>query len=93
MRFLRKRLRMPSKKFAAMIGLSDEQYSRLENGAPLKATIDKLARLIYGTLEKLPREAQSGLAARMWNASMTIEERIVARSDAEQRWIVARAPA
>jgi DNA-binding transcriptional regulator YiaG len=35
LRFLRKRLRYASKMFAKLVGVSEEQYSRLENGATI----------------------------------------------------------
>lgn len=46
LRFLRKRIGKSSKDFAQLIGKTSEQYSRIENGAVLTASNDKLVRLM-----------------------------------------------
>lgn len=88
LRFLRKRLRYASKMFAKLVGLSDEQYSRLENGAKVTPTVERLVRLIYATLAKLPAAASEEVATTTWTASLNHEERIVATQDENERWVV-----
>ncbi len=88
LRFLRKRLRYASKVFAKLVGLSDEQYSRLENGAKVTPTVERLVRLIYATLAKLPAAASEEVAKTTWTASLNHEERIVATQDENEHWVV-----
>jgi transcriptional regulator with XRE-family HTH domain len=88
LRFLRKRLRYASKVFAKLVGVSEEQYSRLENGATITPTMERLVRLIYATLAKLPPEASEEVAKTSWSASLNGEECIVATQDENQRWVV-----
>ncbi len=64
-RFLRKRLRFASKAFAELVGLSSEQYSRVENGAAkLMPTVERVVRLLYATLAKLPLSESEEVAKR-----------------------------
>ena len=87
-RFLRKRLRFPSKKFAELIGLSSEQYSRVENGAKVTPTVERVVRLLYAALAELsPRESQE-VATTIWTAELNHEERIVACRDGADGWVV-----
>src|SRR6266851_1762965 len=88
LRFLRKRLRYASRMFAKLVGLSDEQYSRLENGAKVTPTVERLVRLIYATLAKLPAAASEEVAKTTWTASLNHEERIVATQDENEHWVV-----
>jgi hypothetical protein len=46
-RFLRKRLGVPSKTFAAWVGVTPEGYSALEKRATIAEGRDKLVRMIY----------------------------------------------
>ena len=46
-RFLRKRLGVQSKTFAAWVGVTPERYSALENSGTLAEGRDKLVRMIY----------------------------------------------
>ena len=46
LRFLRKRIGKSSKDFGQLAGVTSEQYSRIENGAVLTASNDKLVRLM-----------------------------------------------
>jgi DNA-binding XRE family transcriptional regulator len=88
MRFLRKRLRMASKDFAGFVGLSVEQYSRLENGSTVTPTVDRVVRFLYVALAKLPTEAAEAVAHTSWTAEMNHEQRIVASQDENHHWIV-----
>jgi transcriptional regulator with XRE-family HTH domain len=88
LRFLRKRLRFASKDFAKLIGVSGEQYSRLENGATVTPTVERLVRLLYATLAKLPAEASEEVARTTWSASLSHEEKIVAMRDGAEKWVV-----
>ena len=88
LRFLRKRLRFASKDFAKLIGVSGEQYSRLENAATVTPTVERLVRLLYATLAKLPAEASEEVARTMWSASLSHEERIVGMRDGAETWVV-----
>jgi transcriptional regulator with XRE-family HTH domain len=88
LRFLRKRLRYASKVFAKLVGVSEEQYSRLENGATITPTMERLVRLIYATLAKLPPAASEGVATTSWSASLNGAECIVATLGENQRWVV-----
>jgi DNA-binding transcriptional regulator YiaG len=88
LRFLRKRLKMASKDFAPVVGVTAEQYSRLENGANLTASNDRLVRLLCAALAKLPQTVAEGVALTTWTAEMNHEERIIATQDENQNWIV-----
>ena len=78
LRFFRKRLRMASKDFAQIIGVSSEQYSRVENGATLTPTVDRLVRLLYAVRSKLAPEVAEDVVRGTWQAEVTHEERTVA---------------
>lgn len=88
LRFFRKRLRLASKEFAQIVGVTSEQYSRVENGATLTPTVDRLVRLLYAVRAKLTPEVVEGVARGAWQAEVTHEERIVASKDADHQWIV-----
>ncbi len=88
LRFLRKRLRLASKVFAKLVGVSEEQYSRLENGATVTATVDRVVRLLYATLAKLSPSESEEVAKTMWTAELNHEERIVASRDENNHWVV-----
>jgi transcriptional regulator with XRE-family HTH domain len=88
LRFLRKELRMPSKDFAGLVGVTPEQYSRLENGATVTPTVDRLVRLLYVALAKLPAEAAEEVARTIWTAELDHAERIIASQDENHNWIV-----
>jgi transcriptional regulator with XRE-family HTH domain len=87
LRFLRKRLRISSKDFAQFVGKTAETYSRLENGAPLTPAVDRLFRLVYAALAKLPTETADVVARTTWTAKNR-DERIVASQDENHHWIV-----
>jgi transcriptional regulator with XRE-family HTH domain len=90
-RFLRKRLRFASKAFAELVGLSSEQYSRVENGAAkLMPTVERVVRLLYATLAKLPPAESEEVAKTKWTAELNREERIVACRDEKDGWVVLR---
>ena len=72
-RFLRKRLKKPSKDFAGLVGVSSEQYSRIENGHAVTQTVDRVIRLLYVTLAKLNQEAAEGVVRVKWEAEMNHE--------------------
>ena len=88
LRYLRKELRMPSKEFAGLVGVTPEQYSRLENGATVTPTVDRLVRLLYAALAKLPQTAAEEAARATWSAEMSREQKIVATVDENRRWVV-----
>ncbi len=88
LRFLRKRLKTPSKDFATSVGVSSEQYSRIENGATLTPTLDRLVRFLYAALAKLTPDVAEEVAHVKWEAELNYEERIVASQDADDQWIV-----
>jgi transcriptional regulator with XRE-family HTH domain len=88
LRFLRKRLRMPSKEFAALVGLTSEQYSRVENGATVRPTVDRLVRLLYAAMMKLPADLLEGVARAARTEGQNDDARIVASQDEERRWVV-----
>jgi transcriptional regulator with XRE-family HTH domain len=88
-RFLRKRLRLSSKHFAELVGLSSEQYSRVENdAATVTPTVERVVRLLYAALAKLSSEETQEVAKTKWAAEWSHEERIIARRDKGDRWIV-----
>jgi transcriptional regulator with XRE-family HTH domain len=89
LRFLRKRLQIASKEFAVYVGLTPEQYSRLENdNATITPMADRVVRLLYAALAKLPAEATAEVARTKWSAAMDHAERIIASQDEEHNWIV-----
>lgn len=87
-RFLRKRLRFASKAFAELVGVTSEQFSRIENGAVLTATMDRVVRLLYATLAKLPAKESEEVATTKWTAELNQAERIVACRDENDHWVV-----
>jgi len=88
-RFLRKRLRLASKAFAELVGLSSEQYSRVENGAAtVTPTVERVVRLLYAALAKLSPSESEEVAKTRWTAELNHQERIVACRDENNRWIV-----
>ncbi len=87
-RFLRKRLRFSSKKFAELIGMSSEQYSRVENGAKVTATVERVVRLLYAALAELSPSESQEVATTLWTAGLNHEERIVACRDGADGWVV-----
>ena len=88
-RFLRKRLRLASKVFAELVGLSSEQYSRVENGAvTVTPTVERVVRLLYATLARLSPDESHEVATTKWTAELNQQERIVACRDENDRWIV-----
>lgn len=90
-RFLRKRLRFASKAFAELVGLSSEQYSRIENGAAkVTPTVERVVRLLYATLAKLSPDESEEVAKTRWTAELNQAERIVACRDENDRWVVLR---
>jgi transcriptional regulator with XRE-family HTH domain len=88
LRFLRKRLNVASKDFAPVVGVTAEQYSRLENGANLTASNDRLVRLLYAALARLPQAVAEGVALTEWTAELNHEERIIATQDEKKAWVV-----
>jgi len=88
-RFLRKRLRLASKEFALLVGLSSEQYSRIENdAATLRPTVERLVRLLYAALAKLTPDESEEVAKTKWTAELNHQERIVACRDENNHWVV-----
>ncbi len=88
-RFLRKRLRFSSKNFAELVGLSSEQYSRIENGAvKVTQTVERVVRLLYAALAKPSPTTAEQVAVTKWTAEINREERIVACRDEDNHWIV-----
>ena len=77
-RFLRKRLGKKSSEFARIIGVSDEQVSRWENGHNLpEQSADKLIRIFYGILSgdrKLRRKIDEHIEC--WLSALTGEGKI-----------------
>lgn len=87
-RFLRKRLRFSSKMFAELVGVSSEQYSRIENGATVTPTVERLIRLLYAAFAKLSPSESQEVAKTIWTAELNHEERIVACRDEQDHWVV-----
>jgi len=52
------------------------------------ATVDRVVRLLYVALAKLPSEAAEAVARTSWTAEMNREERIVASQDENRNWVV-----
>jgi transcriptional regulator with XRE-family HTH domain len=89
LRFLRKRLRFASKAFAELVGLSSEQYSRIENdAATLTPTVERVVRLLYAALARLTQDESEEVAKTKWTAELNQQERIVASRDANNHWVV-----
>lgn len=88
MRFLRKRLRFASKEFAKLVGVSTEQYSRLENGAPITLTVERVVRLLYAAIAKLSQSESEEVAKTTWTAELNQQERIIACRDENNHWVV-----
>jgi transcriptional regulator with XRE-family HTH domain len=88
LRFLRKRLGKPSKEFATYVGLSSEQYSRIENGATVTPTVDKLVRILYAGFRMLSSAKVVQVAQTTWSAEITLEQKIIATQDESRHWIV-----
>jgi len=89
LRFLRKRLRLASKAFAELVGLSSEQYSRIENeAATLTPTVERVVRLLYAALARLSQDESEEVAKTKWTAELNQQERIVASRDANNHWVV-----
>jgi len=89
LRFLRKRLQIASKEFATYVGLTPEQYSRLENdNATITPMADRVVRLLYAALAKLPTDATAEVARTRWSAEMDHGERIIASQDEDHNWVV-----
>jgi len=92
LRFLRKRVGKSSKDFAELVGLTSEQYSRIENGLRLTASNDKLVRLLVmglSVLEALRKpELMERVANQTWASHVGPDQRIIARVDAAQGWTV-----
>jgi len=88
LRFLRKRNKIASKDFAGFVGLSPEQYSRIENGtATVTPMLDRLVRLTYAAFAKLPKVAEEMVRVK-WQAEVTSEQRIVATQDEKHHWVI-----
>lgn len=92
LRFLRKRVGKSSKDFAQLLGVTSEQYSRVENGARLTATNDKLVRFLVMTLSVIEAFKQPELMQRVanqtWTSHVGPDQRIIAKVDAMQGWTV-----
>jgi DNA-binding transcriptional regulator YiaG len=92
LRFLRKRVGKSSKDFAQLLGLSSEQYSRIENRLKLTLSNDKLVRFLVMTLsviEALKRpELMERVAKQTWSSHVGPDQRIIAKVDAAQGWTV-----
>lgn len=92
LRFLRKRVGRSSKDFAALLGMTSEQYSRIENGAKLTAANDKLARLLVISLSVIEAvrkpELMERVAGETWSSHVGPDRRIIAKVDAVQGWTV-----
>jgi DNA-binding transcriptional regulator YiaG len=92
LRFLRKRVGKSSKDFAQLVGLTSEQYSRVENGARLTASNDKLFRFMVIGLSVIQALKQPELMERVakqtWTSHVGPDQRIIAKVDAVQGWTV-----
>jgi hypothetical protein len=84
-------LEKASKDFAQLIGVTSEQYSRIE-GATLTASNDKLVRwmvIAMSVIEALKEPAlMERVANQMWDTGIGPERRIIARVDAACEWVV-----
>jgi DNA-binding XRE family transcriptional regulator len=92
LRFLRKRVGKSSKDFAQLVGLTSEQYSRIENGSRLTPSNDKLFRLLVMALSVIEAFKQPELMERVakqtWTSHVGPNRRIIAKVDAVQGWTV-----
>ena len=92
LRFLRKRVGKPSKDFAQLLGLTSEQYSRIENGLRLTRSNDKLVRfLVMGlsVIEALKKpELMERVANQTWTSHVGPDQRVIAKVDAVRGWTV-----
>ncbi len=92
LRFLRKRVGKSSKDFAHLLGLTSEQYSRIENGLRLTPSNDKLVRLLVIGLSVAEAFKRPGIIERVANQTATIHvgpnHRILAKADLVQGWMV-----
>ena len=92
LRFLRKRVGKSSKDFAHLLGLTSEQYSRIENGLRLTPSNDKLVRLLVIGLSVAEAFKQPDLMERVanqtWAARIGPNQRIIAKVDVVQGWTV-----
>jgi transcriptional regulator with XRE-family HTH domain len=92
LRFLRKRIGKSSKDFAQLIGKTSEQYSRIENGAVLTASNDKLVRLMVIAMSIIGALKEPALMERVanqtWDTGTGPERRIIARVNAACEWVV-----
>jgi transcriptional regulator with XRE-family HTH domain len=92
LRFLRKRVGKSSKDFAELLGLTSEQFSRIENGLRLTPSNDKLVRLLVmglSVVEALKQpELMERVAKQTWTSHVGPNQRIIARVDAAQGWTV-----
>ena len=93
LRFLRKRVGKSSKDFAQLLGVTSEQYSRMENAAvSITPSNDKLARFLVMWLSvaevlKQP-ELMERVATQTWASHVGPDQRIIAKVDAVQGWTV-----
>jgi DNA-binding transcriptional regulator YiaG len=88
-RFLRKRLRVASKRFAGMVGVGVEQYSRIENGAAtITPTVERVVRLLYAVLGPLDLVESIRVSTGVWMEDLLQQERIVARWGKDGQWVV-----
>ncbi len=92
LRFLRKRVGKSSKDFAELLGITSEQYCRLENGARLTPSNDKLVRLMVMSLSVIEAfkqpELMERVAKQMWTSHVGPDQRVIAKVDAIQGWTV-----
>jgi len=92
LRFLRKRVGKSSKDFAQLLGLTSEQFSRIENGSRLTPSNDKLFRLLVMALSVIEAFKQPELMERVakqtWTSHVGPNRRIIAKVDAVQGWTV-----
>jgi DNA-binding transcriptional regulator YiaG len=91
LRYLRKRLGLASKNFAPMVGLSPEQYSRVENGAAITPMLDRTVRLLFAIVAKLKPEVAEVAARVEWKAEVDHEQKIIATQDGDQWTVQTRA--
>jgi DNA-binding transcriptional regulator YiaG len=92
LRFLRKRVGKSSKDFAQLLGVTSEQYSRIENGSRLTPSNDKLVRLLVmglSVIEALKKpELMERVAKQTWASHVGPDQRVIAKVDAVQGWTV-----
>ncbi len=92
LRFLRKRVGKSSKDFAQLLGVTSEQYSRIENGSRLTPPNDKLVRLLVMALSVIEAfkkpELMERVAKQTWTSHVGPDQRIIAKVDAVEGWTV-----